>query len=449
MLNRRQLLKGLFGGAVALPLLNFVDKKTAMSAPTTFPKRLVLFFSPNGTIPSQFFPSGGSETDFTLPTILAPLAAHQKDLLILENVDDEAAYHGPGDGHQTGMGCLWTGIELADGTEFKGGCDTCPASGYAGGISVDQMVANKIGADTKFGSLELGVQVGGASVWSRMSYKDKNVPLPPENDPGKLFTRVFGSLGADPLGLQRLHDRRKSVLDAVAGDFTRMTNALSVADKVKVQTYADNLRDIEKRLDAGGLLGGACKVPTKPATIDLNNNDNYPAIGKMQMDLLVMALACDLTRVGSIMWSNSVGQKVHTWQGISDAHHDLSHEGDSNADAQAKLVKINTWYAQQFAYLIDAMKKIPEGSGTMFDNTVIVWGNELGVGNSHTRRDIPFILAGSAGGYFKTGRHLKYADGTRHNDLLVSICQAMGLSDVTTFGNPAYSSGKPLAKLTG
>ncbi|MGZ3474234.1 MAG: DUF1552 domain-containing protein [Polyangiales bacterium] len=449
MFARRQFLKSVLGGAVALPLLNFADQKSAFSAPPTFPKRLVLIFSPNGTIPTSFFPQSGGETDFVLPTILAPLEPHRKDILILENVDDEAAFHGPGDGHQTGMGCLWTGIELADGTEFKGGCDSCPSSGWAGGISVDQKVANKIGADTKLSSLELGVQVGGASVWSRMSYKDRNVPLPPENDPGKVFERVFASLGADPTGLARQRDRRKSVLDAITKDFTRMQPSLASADRVKVQVYADALRDIEKRLDATGLLGASCVKPDAPSKIDLNDSKNYPAIGKMQMDLLTMSLACDLTRVGSIQWSNSVGQKVHSWQGIGEAHHDLSHLGDSDTDAQSKLVKINTWYAEQFAYLIDAMKKIPEGSGTMLDNTLIVWGNELGVGNSHTRRDIPWVLAGGAGGYFKTGRHLKYPKGTRHNDLLVSICNAMGLSDVTTFGNPAYSSGKPLSGLTG
>jgi hypothetical protein len=443
--SRRNFLRALGGGALALPLLNFVDRRNVSAAPTEFPKRLVLMFSPNGTIPGAWTPSGG-ELDFKLGTILAPLEPHRDKLLILDNVDMESAYHGPGDGHQTGMGSLWTGKELLEGTEFKGGGDSGTA-GWGGGPSVDQVVASKVGTTTKFSSLELGVQVSGATVWSRMSYKAANQPVPPENDPGKVFDRVFGMLGADPTGLARLRARRKSVLDAVNTDFARITPQLATEDRAKVSQYADALREIEMRLGSEGLLGGACVKPTRPAAVTLSDNAKFPDIGKMQMDLLVMALACDLTRVGSIQFSNSVGGKVHSWLGITEGHHDLSHNGDSDTASQGKLVKINTWYAEQMAYLIAAMKKIPEGSGTMLDNTVIVWGNELGVGNSHTRRDVPFVMAGGAGGYFKTGRYLKYPSGTKHNNLLVSLCNAMGLSDIKTFGNPAYCTG-PLARLT-
>ena len=159
-----------------------------------------------------------------------------------------------------------------------------------------------------------------------------------------------------------------------------------------------------------------------------------------------MSLACDLTRVASIQWSTSVSNKVFSWLGISEGHHDLSHEGDTNGDAQSKLIQINTWYAEQFAYLVAALKAVPEGDGTMLDNTVILWCNELGIGNLHSRTDVPYVLAGGCGGYFKTGRHLQY-DGENHNNLMVSLCNAMDVN-VSTFGNPAYCTG-PLSKLTG
>lgn len=446
MISRRNFLRAAGGSALALPLLNFVDRRNVSAAPTDFPKRLVLMFSPNGTIPAAWTPGGG-ETDFTLGTILAPLAPHRDKLLILDNVDMESAYHGPGDGHQTGMGSLWTGTELLAGTDFKGGGDS-GTSGWGGGPSVDQHIAKTVGATTKFPSLELGVQVSGATVWSRMSYRASNQPVPPENDPGKVFDRVFGSLGADPTGLAKLRARRRSVLDAVTRDFAALSPRLASEDRAKVAQYADALRDIETRLDAGGLVGGSCVKPTRPAVSSLTDSTKFPEIGKLQMDLLVMALACDLTRVGSIQWSNSVGGKVHSWLGITEGHHDLSHMGDSDAAAQNKLIKINTWYAEQLAYLIAAMKKIPEGTGTMLDNTVIVWGNELGVGNRHTRRDVPFVMAGSCSGYFKTGRYLKYPTGTKHNSLLLSLCHAMGLAEQKTFGNAAYCPG-PLPRLTG
>jgi hypothetical protein len=432
--GRRQILRSAVGAGLALPLLNVVGGGRSEAAPPAFPKRLVLMFSPNGSIPNNWRPSGG-ETDFKLSRILAPLEPHRSHLLVLDNVDVSSASSGPGDDHMKGMGQLWTGTELTSG------------GSWAGGISVDQHIAKVVGANTKFASLEFGVQVGGASIFDRMIYKAAAQSMPPENDPGKAFDRIFGMFSADDGALVRLRARRKSVLDGVSKDFARLSPKLAAEDRIKTTAYADALRDIEKRLETGGLLAGACAKPARPAAMNINDNGNYPAVGKLQMDLLVMALACDLTRVASIQWSRSTGNRVHSWQGIRESHHDLSHEGNSNLDAVEKLTKINTWYAEQVAYLCAAMKQIPEGSGTMLDNTVIVWGNELGMGNSHSHRDMKWILAGSCGGYFKTGRYLNYPRGTaRHNDLLVSLCHAMGLADQKTFGNPNFSSG-PLPRL--
>jgi hypothetical protein len=160
----------------------------------------------------------------------------------------------------------------------------------------------------------------------------------------------------------------------------------------------------------------------------------------------VMALACDLTRVGSIMWTNSVGNITYPWLGINDRHHDLSHEPDSNADAQEKLVRINTWYAEQLAYLLSRLSAVPEGDGTLLDNTLVVWGNELGRGNSHTRDDIPFLLAGKAGGSVRTGQYLKF-DKRPHNDLLTSMCRAVGL-DNQSFGDARFNTG-PIMEIFG
>lgn len=155
-----------------------------------------------------------------------------------------------------------------------------------------------------------------------------------------------------------------------------------------------------------------------------------------------MALQCDLTRVASLQWSNSVGQIRHTWQGISGAHHDMSHEGDSHSAAQESLTKINVWYAEQLAYLLGKLAATPEGNGTMLDNTAVLWCNELSKGNSHTHNPMMYVLAGGAGGAIPTGRSLSFPNG-RVNNLLVSLCNAFG-DPLNTFGNPAYCSG-PLA----
>jgi uncharacterized protein DUF1552 len=446
-LSRRTLLRGTAGGvAIGLPWLSAMAGK---SSAAEFPKRFLVFFSADGTIPEAWTPSGG-ETDFVLGEILSPLEPYRDKLLILDNINNEVANVSDGDGHQTGMGCMLTGMQLLPGTEFcEGDCsDPTQTIGWGGGISVDQHIANKISAETitKFRSLEMGVQVQDHSVWSRMSYLGPDQPVPARDDPWQNFTDIFADLGADPFGLQQLIQKRHSVLDVVIPQYEKLRTRVGGEDKVKLEQHLDAIREIEKRLDVVNQLGGSCQLPVLGDPQDIYDEQNYPLLGQLQMDMLVMALACDLTRVGSIQWHTSVSNKHMSWLGISEGHHDLSHEGDENLDARNKLIQINKWYAEQFAYLVGALDAVPEGTGTMLDNTVVLWCNELGVGNSHSRDDEPFVLAGSCQGYFQTGRYLSY-NGESHCNLLTSLVNAMGYPDAT-FGDPAYCDG-PLAGLTG
>ena len=151
----------------------------------------------------------------------------------------------------------------------------------------------------------------------------------------------------------------------------------------------------------------------------------------------------------ALQWSQAVSMTRTTWLGISEPHHTLSHFPVDDLVAQAKLVQINRWYATQFAYLLQAMKGVPEGDGTLLDHSVVLWCNELGEGSTHSRRNVPYVLAGSADGYFKTGRYLDFQGSKKpwHNDLLVSLCQAMDVND-SMVGNPAYCHGA-IGALTG
>jgi hypothetical protein len=158
-------------------------------------------------------------------------------------------------------------------------------------------------------------------------------------------------------------------------------------------------------------------------------------------DLAVLALACDTTRVVGLQWSKSVSNTQFAWLDIPEGHHDLSHESNDNADAIAKITKINRWYAERFAYLLQKMSAIPEGDGTLLDNCVVLWCNELGRGNSHTRKVIQWVLAGGGGGSLKTGRYLQYPEATPHNKLHVSLCNAFGIQ-TDTFGNPDFGTGQ-------
>jgi hypothetical protein len=194
------------------------------------------------------------------------------------------------------------------------------------------------------------------------------------------------------------------------------------------------------RLDTGGSVGGACQPPMLGEVKDPTKVGNIPATGKLQMDLLAMALACDLTRVASLMWMNSATAKPFPWLDIPEGHHELAHRGDGDADAQEKLTQINTWYCEQFAYLIDKLKSIPEGDGSVLDNTLLIWVNEHQKGNDHDRHEIPYVLAGKAGGAMKPGRWLQVQGEVPHNNLWVGCMNAMGL-EATTFGNPVYCTG--------
>jgi hypothetical protein len=231
------------------------------------------------------------------------------------------------------------------------------------------------------------------------------------------------------------------VLDYVYKDFASVRKRLGQEDIKRLDRHETTLRDIESRLQNPGVIGASCVQPVLGETLDFRKVENAPALGKLQMDLMVMALACDLTRVVSLMWTNSVGQMSFPWLGINDRQHDLSHESDTNADARDKLVRMNTWYAQQFKYLLDKLATTPEGDGFLIDNTIVLWGNELGVGNSHTRNNVPFLLAG---GPIKTGQFLTY-DKRPHNDLLLTICHAFGI-ERATFGDERFNTG-PISEL--
>ena len=440
-LSRRAALGGL-GSLAALPLLDamFPGRARAAGGPApAYPRRFVVFFSSCGTIASSWAPTGG-ERDFQLSPILAPLEPFRDDIVVIQGVDQQGG--GAGAGHQAGMGGVLTGNGLNPGPFGAGGGNT---SGWASSLSVDQRIANAIGNDTAFKSVELGVQVGPADNLGRMCYAGSNRPIPPQDNPYRAFDRVFADLTRDPAELARMRAHRLSVLDRVAGRFNRLSARLGAADRQKMEAHLGSIRDIEARLAVVPAPRAACQIPALDAGLDLAANDSFPRIGQLQMDLLVMALACDLTRVASLQWSRSASPVRFTWLHIDELHHDLSHHGDNDTDAVDKLTRINRWYAEQFAYLIGRLKQIPEGEGTLLDNTVVLWCNELAKGNLHNLVDAPYVLAGRAGGALATGRSLRYDGRVPHNNLLLSLIHAMGLDD-SSFGNPDWCTG-PLAGL--
>jgi hypothetical protein len=452
-ISRRAFLKGVGGAAVALPFLDLMsgcssDERwrrgiaSGARALNGQPKRLLVIFTGNGTenTMTQWWPAGG-ETDFKMSPILAPLEPWKSRLIIPEGIGMESSYHGPGDAHQRGMGNILTGTELLPG-DFKG--NDGQTAGYAGGVSADQVIAERIGKDTRFRSLELSVQNTGVTVYARLSYLGAGQPLPPENNPFTAYDRIFAGVGAGAEAAAEqewLLRRRKSVLDSVMDDYHRLSEQAGAEDKQKLEQHLAAVRDVESRLSIGVKSGGACAVPAPLSPYNHNDPDRFPEVSKLQMDLMVMALACDLTRVGSIMFARSNNNMLFPWLGIHEGHHDISHHGDSDIEANEQLVKINVWFAEQFAYLLGKLDAVPDADGkTLLDNTLVMWVNEQGKGNNHSRKSMPWVLAGGAGGAWRTGRYVRYPENPPHNNLLVTILNAFGI-EATTFGNPAYCTG--------
>jgi hypothetical protein len=452
-MKRRTLLRGLGGLAIGLPLLDIMRGSAARAGGLERPKRFIVMYTPNGTIAKNFWPTNvNSETDFQLSPILAPLAAHKDDLLIVGGVDMLSAMasnengSSPGDAHQKGTGHCLTATALLPGNFIGGGG---LSAGWAGGISVDQEIANHIGQGTPYASLELGVAVQGANVRGRISYRGPGQPLPPENSPYATYQRLFGDSLGDPLEIEQRVARRQSVLDVVADDYEQLRGRLGGEDREKLHNHLLSIDAIRQRLDKAVVkFDGACQPLELGTVLDVDKIENMPVIGGLQMDLLAMALACDITRVATLMWTNSTTDAVLSFvdAAITEGHHAIAHKGDEDTTKVQHNTLINTWYASQLASLIDRLKAIPEGDGTVFDNTVILWTNEQSRGNNHDRRNLPYVIAGSAGGFFKTGRYVQFPSDTAHNRLLVSLLNAMDV-DASEFGNSIYGTG-PLTGLT-
>ncbi len=435
-LSRRAALRGLGGIAVGLPFLGAMSDSARAG---TFPKRFVAMFSGFGTVKEDWVPKG-TDTDITMGPILAPLEPYKNRVMTFEGVNYESTNHGPGDPHQIGMAHALTGIEMQEGTLFPYVCSPGKSVGWGGGISLDQFLADQLGQTTKFPSLEFGVQVQYADVSARICYRGPGQPVPPEDNPYNAYQRIFSELGADPVEVARLRGERKTVLDYVGDDYSRLSSRLGASDRQKIDAHLQAIRDIEKRLDAPGIVAGACNPPDLGVPVAPLENDNFPQIAKCQLDLLAMSLICDLTRVATVQFATvQQGGRVFSWLGHSEGHHSLSHSSPSDPVRRQQLVEIGNWYASQIAYLCQILDSVPEGDGTVLDNTMIYWCSDISIGSQHTHTDMPLVLVGGGGGALRTGRHLKY-QGAWHNDLLIAMSHAMGVP-VATFGNPAYCKG--------
>lgn len=443
-ISRRRVLRGL-GAAVALPWLESMgplrswagDATPAKAA--TAPNRMAFLYVPNGVNMADWTPQGQGG-DFNLTPILEPLAPVKDDLLVLSGLTaDGARPHGDGGGdHARALAAFLTGAHpvKTDGTDIRNG------------ISVDQVAAARIGDQTRLASLEIGCEAGAMAgncdsgyscvYSSTMAWRSATQPLPKEVNPKLVFERLFGSGGNDDRS--RRDALRRSILDFVKDDTRDLHSRLGKTDQRKLDEYFSSIRDIEQRIERASHLP-EIKAPDYPVPAGVPKE--FPDHLKLMCDLMVLAFQADVTRVCTFVITNEGSNRAYPFAGVSEGHHDLSHHGNDPAK-KAKIREINKFHTTQLSYLLQKMKAIPEGEGTLLDHCMIAYGSANSDGNAHNHDDLPILLAGRGGGTIQTGRHLVFPRETPISNLWVSLLERVDVN-VPFLGD---STGK-LPGLTG
>jgi len=468
-IHRRTFLNGAGSALIALPMLEAMacsrSEKMASSvrdpraaAQTrqglgTGPQRFIVFFSPNGMIPDRWTPSGTESAfefkvaaDPTAKHVLAPLETLKQKLIVLDGVNQNSRnIKAPGtNGHDLGMGHMMSAMPLLEGPGGSGEFGHL-SDGSAGGISIDQEIANLIGNTTRFRSIELGndsILDPVRQLTSRMSYKKAFEAVPPENDPRAAFKTLFAGIAPSgqmmPVQLDALQLKRKSVLDKTQRDLIALMPKVSAFDRQKLEAHLNSIRELETSLALSN-PPVTCQVPSVGPNTDPGPNSNYPIIGQQQMDIMALAVACDLSRVVSLQWSTGQSGARFSWLGIQGDHHTISHAVDESMESRQQMIDIHSWYSEQFAYLLGKLGAVDEMGQSALDNSIVMWVNEQGDAQPHSPDRIPYILAGSGGGVLRPGRYVKYTDAS-HNDLYLALLKSFG-SQLTVFGLPTVSKG--------
>ncbi len=396
-LSRRTFLRGvgLSGAAVriGLPALDamFSSSGTAYAAAKSvgtdgsIESRFVLWFNGNGILERFWIPREVGE-DYRMTACLSPLAPFRNDMHVVTGLDNPAArMPGPGNDHHRSMS------GLVSGTSFTGR--------GAGGPSIDQVIASEIGNESRFRSLQVGVcqESLGESIQRNLSWVDRDRPLPPEMIPQRLFDRLFGTKDVDWI------QQKKSVLDAVQDDARNLKSDLGHQDQNRLDEFLTAVRDLERSIVS--LPPEYRQVVERPR--EGGDLKDWPRIAKLQTDLMVHALASHQTRVASYMLTKCQGTSRFPWLGHSARrHHGYTHGDVETPHGQRVLRDINRWHVEEFAYLLAKLKSIPEGSGTLLDNTCLVFVHEHAEANFHKNSGLAVIAAGGLGG-LKTGLHTK------------------------------------------
>jgi hypothetical protein len=428
-IDRRSVLKGL-GVSIALPMLESMMPGlafTATNAPrVTAPRRMAFVYVPNGVNMAEWTPRGLGP-NFELPRTLQPLQSLRQDLLVMSGLTcDKARPNGDGAGdHARAMSAFLTGCQARKtaGTDIRVG------------ISADQVAAQRLGNVTRFPSLEIGCEGGrlagncdsgySCAYSSNLSWRSETTPNPKETNPRQVFDRLFGSRNTQESAQAqaRREQYNLSILDFVMEDADNLMGRVGTSDRRRLDEYLTSIREIETRLTRADGATGPGPGMARPS----GTPRDYPQHITLMSDLLALAFQGDLTRVATFVFANEGSNRSYRHIQVSEGHHDLSHH-QGNREKLEKLAQINQFHITQYAHLLNRLKSIREGNGTLLDNCMILYGSGNGDGNRHNHDELPVLLAGRGGNTITTGRHLRFPRETPLTNLFLSMLDRMGVS---------------------
>lgn len=429
-ISRRTILRGL-GATVALPLLDgMVPALTAVVKTAAKPiNRFGVVYVPNAIVMPYWTPAiEGSAFEF-MPT-MKPLSAFRDQLLVLSGLNCIPTPGRPGGAHAKASTRFLTNIS-----------PPTSESWLDAGISIDQILAQKMRDDTQLASLELAIEssemagacdTGFACAYTNtISWSSASTPLPTQNNPRAVFERLFGDSGSTnpKVRLARIR-RQRSVLDSVTEEVASLQGLLGRGDRTKLVEYLEAVRDVERRIQkAEEQSGQQLPAVDHPAGIPADYADHV----KLMFDLEVLAYQCDLTRVITFMMGREQSGMTYPQIGVPDSHHPISHHGRDPVKI-ANCTKINEYHVTLFAYLLEKLRTTPDGDGSLLDHMTMIYGSGMSdpdpykSGDSHNPRNIPFLLAGGGAGSLKGGRHIRYPKDTPLANLHLTLLDQFGVT---------------------
>ncbi|NRB47951.1 MAG: DUF1552 domain-containing protein [Saprospiraceae bacterium] len=447
-ISRRTMLQGL-GASMAIPFLEAmvpVGIDPSRYYEKNSPKRMAIFYFPNGVREDKWTPKGWG-TNFELSPTLKPLEAFKKDLIILSELKNNLVDVRGTDGHYTKTAPFLSCFNITK---------TTGANINVNGVSMDQLAAQHVGQQTLFPSLEYAIDpvkggvdsnVGYTRLYgSSISWSSPNQPCPREIDPVHAFNRLFRRfVPGKSQGTE--NPFKKSVLDIVMQDAKRLNKHLGAADQNKMSEYLESVRSVEKRLVSDDKLKDfeANITPDIKKELlrlnvrvedyaELNGGVDITTKVRLMMDINALALWSDATRVSSFMFGNSVSNRNFTFlDGVTGNHHTISHHRD-NANLLDMYGRINYWHTEQFAYFLNRLSQMKEGEKTLLEQSMVLYGSSLRDGNRHRPTNLPIVVAGQAGGSLKTGQNLNFPKETPLANLYVAMLQAFDVP-VERFGD--------------